>query len=325
MKREKLSARERVNLALAHQETDRIPMAMVCAGINPPARQALAKYLQQTRGIGVEEYLKSFLDIRMVSPAYRGPSLPEGTDIWGVVRQPVANSLDSYEEIVCHPLKEFQTIDQLQNYPWPRKEFFDYQVIGEQLAALDRTGNWAVMIANGNIFETAWYLRGFQQLLLDFMVNPELADYLLSRVADFMVAHFQAILEAGRGRIDLAFTADDLAGQQGLLVSPSLWARYIRPHHLRLNNVIHHYGARVIYHSDGAVIELVPELMEIGMDVLQSLQLDARGMDPVELKTRFGQRLSFQGGVSVQKTLPFGSSEEVRQEVERLITVLGKG
>lgn len=324
MKKTTLSSRERVRLALSHQETDRIPIALVCAGINEPARKSLEEYLRRKSGISVEEYLRKILDIRTVYPEYKGPELAPGTDIWGVKRERVRCNLDYYQEIVYYPLKGMRTIDQLRNYPWPSPDFFDYDVLTERIESLEKEGDWAIMVANGNIFETAWYMRGLENLLLDFVINPELADWLLTKVADFMVDYFSRMLAAGRGRIDLAFTADDLAGQNGLLMAPGLWERFIRPHHKRLNKLIHNYGASVIYHSDGAIAPLVGNLIEIGMDVLQSLQLDACGMDPVYLKKEFGKRISFQGGVSVQKLLPFGSPEKVREEVERLVTILGK-
>jgi uroporphyrinogen decarboxylase len=104
-----------------------------------------------------------------------------------------------------------------------------------------------------------------------------------------------------------------------------MWEEHLKPHHERLNRIIHEHGARVIYHSDGAVAEAVPGLLDMGIDVLQALQFDAAGMDPADLKTRFGDRLCFQGGVSVQRTLPFGTPEEVVAEVRNLTDVLGRG
>jgi uroporphyrinogen decarboxylase len=138
------------------------------------------------------------------------------------------------------------------------------------------------------------------------------------------VVHFERMLSAAQGRIDLAFTADDIGGQEGLLMSLAMWERFIKPHHTRLNRVIHEHGAKVIYHSDGSVMEAVPGLVEMGIDVLQALQFDAKGMDPVALKEGFGDRLCFEGGISVQSTLPFGTAEEVRAEVEERIRVLGR-
>jgi uroporphyrinogen decarboxylase len=132
------------------------------------------------------------------------------------------------------------------------------------------------------------------------------------------------MLEVADGAVDLAFTADDIAGQRGLLMSLDMWDRFLRPHHERLNRMIHGFGVKVIYHSDGGVAPAVPGLIEMGIDVLQALQFSARGMDPAALKRDFGARLCFEGGVSVQTTLPFGTTDDVRSETETLIAVLGK-
>jgi uroporphyrinogen decarboxylase len=181
------------------------------------------------------------------------------------------------------------------------------------------------MVTNGNIFETTWYMRGFERALMDFSLNPELLHAILERVTDYYLGYFRKVLEAGRGQIDLVFTADDIGGQNGLLLSLPMWKEFIQPCHARLNRLIHEFGAGVIYHTDGSVMKAVPGLIEMGIDVLQALQFSARGMDPLELKTKYGDRLCFEGGVSVQTTLPFGTPEDVHREVESLISILGKG
>jgi uroporphyrinogen decarboxylase len=320
----KLSCRERVRLALAHQTTDRIPIAMVCAGINPPAAAALDELLQCTRGIDLRSWLRTFIDIRGVAPRYIGPALPVGEDIWGVRRAPVSYGSGDYDEIIGYPLAEAQNAADLAKHRWPRTEWFDYPSLHDSIAAAQADGEHCLMISNGNIFESAWYMRGFERLLLDFAIDPDLAHALLERVANFHIAHFRRMLEVADGRVDLAFTADDIAGQRGLLLSLDMWERFIKPHHQRLNRAIHEFGVKVIYHSDGAVMKAVPGLIDMGIDVLQALQFSARGMDPVVLKQDFGDRLCFEGGVSVQTTLPFGTVDEVRGETERLITVLGR-
>jgi uroporphyrinogen decarboxylase len=124
--------------------------------------------------------------------------------------------------------------------------------------------------------------------------------------------------------VDLAFTADDIGGQQGLLMSLKSWEQFLKPFHQRLNQTIHEFGVKVIYHSDGAVAKAVPGLMSMGIDVLQALQFSAKGMDAQDLKDRYGDRLCFEGGVSVQTTLPLGSVEEVRRETYELMRILGK-
>jgi uroporphyrinogen decarboxylase len=323
--KETLSGRERVRLALAHETTDRVPIGMVCSGINAPALRALEEWLSRTRGIGVDQYLSPLIDIVEVGPPYRGPALPAGTDIWGVTRRDISYGSGSYNEITRYPLAGELDPGALARHRWPDPGWFEYAALPAAIASARARSDPCIMVANGNIFETAWYMRGFEQMLMDVMADEELVHALLGRITDFYVAFFSRVLEAASGKIDLVFTADDIGGQNGLLMSLPMWEEHIKPHHQRLNQVIHGFGAKVIYHSDGAVMEAVPGLMDMGIDVLQALQFDAKGMDPVALKKNYGDRLCFEGGVSVQRTLPFGTHEDVRTEVRRLIDVLGRG
>ncbi len=320
-----LSHRERVALALDHCETDRVPIAMVCSGINPPAAAELEAYLGRHRGLTTAEYLAPLIDIAAVGPAYVGPALPSGCDMWGVRRAPVSYGAGQYSEIVHYPLANARTVDDIRAHTWPTVDWFDYSVLPDAIAQTRAERDCCLMAANGNVFESSWYMRGFQQMMMDLFLNPDLAHAITERVASFFIAHFERLLTAAKGEIDLVFTADDIGGQEGLLLSLPTWEQFIRPHHVRLNKVIHEHGAKVIYHSDGAVMEAVPGLIDMGIDVLQALQFDCKGMDDEALKRNYGDRLCFQGGISVQSTLPFGTPEDVAGEVRRRIDVLGRG
>ncbi|HUJ75837.1 MAG TPA: hypothetical protein VL359_13300, partial [bacterium] len=157
----RLSGRERVQLALEHRTTDRIPVAMVCAGINPPARRALDRWLQADRGVGVEEYLAPIVDIVEVAPRYRGPALAERMDIWGVTRRALSHGEGAYDEIERYPLAGDMDADTLARHRFPDPAWFDYSTLPQDIAAVRASGDRAVMVTNGNIFETAWYMRGF--------------------------------------------------------------------------------------------------------------------------------------------------------------------
>ena len=319
-----LSSRERVRLALAHRETDRVPVALAYAGINEPARTMFEEYVR-SRGHGsLDNYLDPLLDIAAVGPRYVGPRLEPGCDIWGVKRAPVPYGPASYDEIERYPLASVENVDQLARHAWPSADWFDYTVLPERIAAAHVGGPRCIMVYNGNPFETSWYMRGFERMFSDLITNPELARGILGRVTDFYVEYFHRLLSAAKGAVDLVGTADDIGGQNGLLMSLDMWAGFIKPQHARLNAAIHEHGARVIYHSDGGVMEAVPGLIDMGIDVLQALQFDAAGMDAAKLKAAYGGRLCFQGGVSVQHTLPLGKPEQVRAEVEQLITTLGR-
>jgi len=324
MIREISSSRERVRLALEHQETDRIPIGMVCSGINPPAYDALETYLRRNRGIGVEKYLEPLIDIKGIGPDYTGPSLEERTDYWGVKRRPVSYGSSSYDEIEVYPLGEVETIDDLKNYPWPTTDWFDYSTIPDKIEAVQADRKFAIIAGRGNIFESSWYMRGFEKMFMDVVINPELAGCIMEKVTEFFIAHAKGILEAANGEVDLYFTADDLGGQDGLLMSLKMWEKLIKPYHIRLNKMIHKFGAKVIYHTDGSIMPVVPGLIDMGIDVLEALQFSAKGMNPKVLKDLYGDRLCFCGGISVQTTLPFGTPEDVRQEVQNYIQILGK-
>jgi len=319
-----LSARERVRLALEHQQTDRIPIAMVCSGINFPTDRDFDALLRREHGLTLHDFLARVLDIRGVGARYVGPHLAPGVDLWGVQRKNISYGVAGYEEIEYSPLARAQSIADLDAYPWPDVSWYDYPSLQESIAAANADGEHCLMIANGNIFETSWYLRGFEQIFIDLVERPEFVHALFERVTCFYIEYFTRLLQVADGRVDLAFTADDIAGQRGLLMSLPMWRSFLQPYHTRLNAAIHQFGVKVIYHSDGAVQKAVPGLLEMGIDILQALQFSAEGMHPAHLKDTFGDRLCFEGGVSVQTTLPFGTPEAVRAETEMLIRTLGR-
>ena len=330
LKREALSSRERVRLALDHQETDRIPIAMASSRFDPPTRRALDDYLRRERGTDVRTYLDSFVDIRQVSPAYIGPPLGWGEDIWGPQRK--AERLGDrrhapaghYDEIHYHALEQVESLGDLKWYRWPSTAWFDYSVLPERIATVQSDGEHCLMVSNGNLFETSWYLRGFRRLLEDMVLRPGLVHGIMERVTSFWIDHFRAMLTAAQGEVDLAFTGDDIAGQTLRLLSPSMWETFLKPYHVRLNEAIHEYGIKVVYTADGAAMQAVDGLIDMGIDVLQALHFRAKGTNLASLKREFGDRLCFQGGVSAQTTLLFGTPKDLRREVRELITVLGK-
>jgi uroporphyrinogen decarboxylase len=324
-----MNSRERVMTALAHRDTDIIPFSLGF-GINMPAKAALMPVLGMRSMDELDSLLLGLSDLRWVQPAYRGPSdrnlsLPDGreTDIWGVGRKPVTYGAGAYSEIETYPLAGPAEVGDLEKYQWPGVDWFDFGTIPEKIRQVNSDGIHAIVMGNGNIFETAWYMRGFEQMLMDMLLEPEYAWELLSRATDFYMAYFTKALEAANGKIDIIFTADDIGQQEGMMFSPDLWEKMIKPHHVRLNKVLHDFNVKIMYHSDGSVIQAVPGLIDMGIDVLEALQFDAKGMDAALLKDKYGDRLCFHGGVSVQSTLPFGTPEQVAFEVAERIKVLG--
>lgn len=322
-----LTGRERIKLALAHQETDLVPMHYHY--LNLPVKIKLQEYLGLPSLAAVEIYLKKYSDIQGFDLDYIGPHdrekmLPDRKyrDIWGVVREPVSYGAGSYDEICHYPLGNIENIGELSNFIWPEPAWWRYDNLDQKIKEINKEGR-AVLAANGNIFESSWYMRGFEKMLMDLIEQPELANAIMTKVTDYFIAYFRNMLQAARGQIDIVFTADDLGAQEGLLMSRDLWTKMIKPHHIRLNRALHEFDVAVMYHTDGAVMEIIPDLIDMGIDILQPLQFDAKGMDPERLKTLYGDRLCFYGGVSVQKTLPFGTVQDVQREVADRKKVLG--
>jgi uroporphyrinogen decarboxylase len=324
-----LTPRERVLLAMSLQETDRVPVDFLAT---PEAWERLKRSLGVADG---EEILRCLgCDLRHPRQPYVGPPRrihDDGswTDEWGVRRRRVEHGGAAYDEIVSHPLAGLDTIPELHECPWPEAEWWDAAVLKEQIREMDRKESYAVALEEfgdpGGIFETACYLRGMETLLVDLVERPELAYALFEKITCSLLGKLEIVMKTVGPRIDFVWTSDDLAHQHGPLVSPRLWRELIAPHHERFNRRVHELGSRVMYHSCGAVRPFIPGLIDIGVDVLDVLQFSADGMDPAEIKSSFGDRLGFHGGVDVQRLLPFGTPESVGSTVRTLIDTLARG
>jgi uroporphyrinogen-III decarboxylase len=171
------------------------------------------------------------------------------------------------------------------------------------------------------IWETAWALRGYERLLMDLVVNPELADRILEIPFRYHLAAAERLTAMG---IDMLWTGDDVGMQTGMLIAPRLWRRFLKPRMAELISRVKaiNPGLKVAYHTDGHVRAIIPELIEIGVDVLNPVQPAC--MDPAELAREYGDRLCFWGTIDEQRTLPFGSPAEVRAEVLKRLATVGR-
>ena len=161
----------------------------------------------------------------------------------------------------------------------------------------------------------AMYLRGMEQIYIDMVDNPEIAAAIFRRITDFYLEYESRILETADGKIDILCTGDDFGSQNGLLISRSMWNGFLRDGFQKFISLGKDGGAYVMHHTCGSVYELIPALVECGLDILQALQPEARDMEPAKLKAEFGQQLSFQGGISIQRVLPRGNAQGVKNHV----------
>lgn len=161
--------------------------------------------------------------------------------------------------------------------------------------------------------------------MLDTVMNPAIPEYIMDRIVEVLVELLKTVLDLAGDKLDMVYTYDDVATQNSLLISPKTWRNLVKPRHQKILDVIHSYGQPAMYHCDGAVAPLIPELIEMGVNVLNPIQPDAAGMEPVGLKEQYGDQLTFHGGIDIIKTLPRGTPQQVQQEVQARVKVLGQG
>jgi uroporphyrinogen decarboxylase len=171
------------------------------------------------------------------------------------------------------------------------------------------------------------HLRGMEQAMQDLLLNPAIVEAALERIQRIFSGLFRRTLDAAADLVDFVYVAEDLGTQDSLLMSPASFRKFLKPRMARMIELAHSYGVRVIHHDDGAIRPLLPDLIEIGIDVLNPIQWRCRGMEREGLARDFGASVVFHGGVDNQKTLPFGRPEDVRQEVADNLRIFrdGKG
>src|SRR5680860_429862 len=181
--------------------------------------------------------------------------------------------------------------------------------------------NYFMLFNQGfTLFERSWLLRGFENVLTDFYFREKEINYLLDGITEFNMEMAKKVIKTGN--IDGVYTGDDVGTQRGMIMSPETWRKFFRGRYKKLWGVYKAEGIPVFHHSCGNLIDIIPDLIDIGLDVLSPIQPEA--MDPAFLSERFGKQLTFFGGISTQKTLPFGCPEDVRREIIDRIKVLGR-
>jgi uroporphyrinogen decarboxylase len=242
--------------------------------------------------------------------------------MWGVPLKIVQAGKATYHEFGEPPLKNYETPEALEDYPyWPDPENFDYEAAKQ---AADNASQKYVTIGPWiSFFEIYCQMRSLQQSLMDLMLNESLANAILDRIEDCQTQMLKKYLSTLGDSIDLVFVSDDMGMQENLLVSPDIWSKFFKDRMKRWCELIHSYNKKVFYHSDGAVEALIPGLLDCGIDILNPIQHVCEGMNTAELKKKYGNRLIFHGGVDNQSVLPFGSPEDVKKETQNCLDTLG--
>jgi uroporphyrinogen decarboxylase len=240
--------------------------------------------------------------------------------MWGIHIRPVAYETGVYHEQSFYPLAHAESIDDLEAYRWPCADWFDYS---RMRAAAEREHETrAVQCGYMVPFFLHNKLRGFEESLADVLERPGFTHHLLTRLSDFLYDHHRRMFEACDGLIDVAQVTDDLGGQTGPLMSLEVYREFYAPHHKRFIDLCHEFGISVLHHNDGGIRMFLPDLVEMGIDILNPVQWRCPGMDMAGLKRDFGGRICFHGAVDNQEVLPFGSTDDVRAEVRHCIDSL---
>ena len=349
-----MTSRERVMLALNHKEPDRIPIdlgATIVTSISNRTYGELERYL----GLPVEEIkvldyvqqlpyvsdamLQRFgVDFRMVQlPAATTSSVEifeEGDyyaffDRWGS-KLHMPKTRGFYFDWVDFPIKE-PTMEALDAYQWPQPDAVEVNVqLGRLAKQLFETSTYALVgsaVIGGGIFEQPARVMGLQNFLMALISEPDFAGRLMETITDIYIESCNRYLDYVGPYIQVFTYWDDVAGQNGWLIRPELYRKIIKPKQRRLVEAIKKKtNAKLFYHSCGATRDLIPDLIELGFDILNPVQVSAKGMDTKELKAQFGRDIVFWGGgVDTQHVLPFGKPQEVVDEVKRRIDDLAPG
>jgi uroporphyrinogen decarboxylase len=314
-----MTSKERWLAVLNRENPDRIPMDYWAT---PEATRNVMKYL----GCGTEDEMLGRLHIDKpftVEPRYVGPPLEPACDMYGCRFANIDYGTGVYPECVYHPLAQYASLGEVEaHYAWPTADWFDYSVLREQVNGRERV---PVRGGGSEPFLTYVDLRGMELAYMDLIDNRELVEYCLDKLFGFACENTRRIFETIPGVVVISYVAEDFGSQESLLFSPRTIREVFVPRMKRMIDLVHEAGAYVFFHSDGAVREIIPDMIAAGIDVLNPLQWRAKGMDRDRLKRDFGDRVILHGGVDNQHTIPFGSAEDVRQEVLDNLRILGAG
>ena len=229
-----------------------------------------------------------------------------------------------YFDTVYYPLAEASSVVEIEGYRLPEISPGEMDWMAAQAQELARTSDKALVLrSKARILEVGQNLRGWERFMMDLLVEPKLAEALLEKALEHHLANLEAMFAAVGEAIDVVMVADDLGGQNGPLLSPRLYREKIKPYHKQMFDFIkRRTGLPIFLHCCGGIYPLIPDLIDIGVDILNPVQFTAQGMDAVRLKREFGRDLTFWGGgVDTQHILPNGTPEEVRQHVRQQIEI----
>ena len=323
-----MTSKERIKAAASRQKTDRPPTSLRCT---PEVWDALQAHFGVKTQVDVLDKLD--IDLRWVTIPFIGPKelstptlMGEGKDFWGNEMKAIKNNFNTYYDFSRNALAHCQTVEQVMEYDWPSLDWWDYSKIRDEIALNKRTDDRAILFNAGGAFDMTapWNLRGMEQFFLDLYENPEIVTAICTKAREYFYNRTLRVLEEADGQIDVIASGGDIGGQNCLMLDPEIWRELIKPHFTGLVRPFKEMGLNTFHHSCGSVDAVIDDFVEMGIDMLDPIQVTAGGMQPEGLSDRFADRISFHGAIDEVEMLPHFTAKEVYDETTRIISVLGK-
>jgi len=292
-----LSPKERMRRALWRQSVDRLP---VQTNYTPVMGRKLEAALHVTSAELPARLDNHLLRLDLTHPKRLSEDGKIGFDWWGA-------GWDTQTEGYWHAFSPLAEVTDLASFPWPDPEAPSLLDGAARALVADSRKHFAAPNFGMCLFERAWSLRGFDALLMDLVDEPEWAAELLERITNIQVKLAQRFVALG---VDGGYFGDDYGAQRSMLFSPKVWREMVKPRLARMFAVFRNAGLPVILHSDGDISDILPDLVEIGLNCLNPVQPEV--LNHKRLHRAFGSKLSFYGGISTQTVLPTGTPEEIR-------------
>ncbi|MBT4425261.1 MAG: hypothetical protein HOA58_16850 [Rhodospirillaceae bacterium] len=342
-----MASRERVLAALNFQETDRIPIdfgSTIVTTIYYTAYDDLKRelgldhetvMLAKLKRLAVPDsaILKRFdVDTRYLAlGVYEGDQkeLDDHSyiDEWGTTWKQAEDGHFLFVDGPFFGMKKPKHEDlSLCNWPDPDNPGY-YRGLAERAKALRASGDKAIILNMPNgLVHQCQFLRGFGDWLKDLYKSKEFVTGLMENISKHWIRVAENALDACDGNVDILFFGDDLATQQAPLFNPEIYREMVKPVHARMIGAVKaRADVKVLYHSCGSVEPMIEDLIDVGVDALNPVQISANNMEPEMLKEKYDGRMSFWGGINTQRVLPLGTPEEVRAEVQKMVELMGRG
>lgn len=327
-----MNSKLRLNSALTHTFADRLPIDYL-------AVQNVSHKLMTFLGIKTERelidslesdfYYLSFRDFSQNEsclPFYHGPKLimseKERLCPYGIRwRRGAFSSKFGVDETIEGPFEKETTIKDLLSHPWPSPSWFDlHPLLKECEEFADKNiigGFWSA------IFGDTYRIYGYEHFLVDMLLNPEIIKTLIDRITDLYLELNDKLFSILKDKMDIFFMGNDFGTQQGLIMQEDLWLQFFYQNYKKLIDHAHQYGYKVMVHSCGAIQQILPHLIRLGIDIIDPVQTTAVGMDPEFLRDNFSNDLVFHGGIDTQKVLPGCNPDEVYRHTVEMMKILG--